>query len=94
MKARLKYGAHLRELRLRAGLTQRALAERCGLTHVAVARIEADANGPNMGTLERFADVLGLSVRAMIPEEPMRCRRTRAAAEPSGAPDVACEVAS
>ena len=48
-------------------LSQRSLAELCGLPHSSVARIESGKSTPNLGTLLRIFNQLGLSLVA----EPM-----------------------
>lgn len=43
-------------------LSQRNLAELCGLPHSSVARIESGKSTPNIGTLLRIFNQLGLSL--------------------------------
>ena len=51
-------------------LTQRELAEMCGLPHSSVARIESGKSSPNVKTLLRIFNQLGLSLVA-VPSEMM-----------------------
>lgn len=44
------------------GLTQRDLAEMCGLPHSSVARIESGKTSPNLTTLLKIFNKLGLSL--------------------------------
>jgi len=53
-------GSYIRRLREAAGLSQRELARRLGCQQPAIARLEAGQVSPNMRTLERIADALGL----------------------------------
>lgn len=43
-------------------LSQRELAEMCGLPHSSVARIESGKTTPNLGTLLKIFDQLGLAL--------------------------------
>ncbi len=53
-------GSYIRSLREGAGLSQRELARRLGCQQPAIARLEGGQVSPNMRTLERIADALGL----------------------------------
>lgn len=44
------------------GLSQRDLAQMCGLPHSSVARIESGASSPNLTTLLKILQVLGLTL--------------------------------
>lgn len=49
------------EQRHNLNLTQRDLAEMCGIPHSSVARIESGKTSPNLSTLLKIFDQLGLS---------------------------------
>lgn len=48
------------------GMTQRELAEQLGLTDKAVSKWERDVACPDIGTLPRLAELLGVSVEALL----------------------------
>ena len=50
------------EQRHKLDLSQRDLAERCGIPHSSVARIESGKTSPNLSTLLKIFDQLGLSL--------------------------------
>ena len=50
------------EQRHNLNISQRALAEECGLPHSSVARIESGKSSPNLSTLLKLFDHLGLSL--------------------------------
>ncbi|MDO5445951.1 MAG: helix-turn-helix transcriptional regulator [Eubacteriales bacterium] len=50
------------EQRHNLDLSQRDLAERCGIPHSSVARIESGKTSPNLSTLLKIFDQLGLSL--------------------------------
>ena len=52
------------ERRHELALSQRDLAALCGIPHSSVARIEAGKSTPNLGTLLKLFDQLGLTLRA------------------------------
>ena len=54
--------ARVREARERLGLTQAELASRIRSTQPAIARLEADGATPNLDTLHRIAEALGLEL--------------------------------
>jgi transcriptional regulator with XRE-family HTH domain len=56
----------LREQREKQGLSMTALAERAGLTQQAVSYIERGMRTPNLDTLLRIADALGLEPDQLI----------------------------
>jgi transcriptional regulator with XRE-family HTH domain len=56
-------GRRLRELREAAGLSQNELAHRLGCQQPAIARLEAGEASPNMRTLDRIANALGLELQ-------------------------------
>ena len=55
-------GCRIKEARKKKGITQDRLAEVCGISRVMVARYETDSNMPQVDTLKKIADVLGVSV--------------------------------
>jgi predicted transcriptional regulator len=61
----------VRRLREEAGLSQRGLAELLECQQPAIARLEAGGVSPNLSTLQRIADVLGvqLELRAVSRDE-------------------------
>ena len=61
-KAAFEIGARVREARERLALTQAKLAVRIGSTQPAIARLEAGAVTPNLDTLRRIAEALGLEL--------------------------------
>ena len=60
----------LRQLRLDRGFTQIDLAKQVGITQQSIAGWEKGANYPNIDTLRRLANVLGVSVDYLIDNEP------------------------
>lgn len=57
-------GGTLRDERLRLKLTMREVADRAGISQPAVVRLER-GKGSKLDTLERVADVLGLTVAVL-----------------------------
>ena len=55
-------GGYLRGLREEAGLSQRDLADRLGCHQPAIARLEAGGVRPNVETLRRIVEALGLQL--------------------------------
>lgn len=55
-------GKRLRELRKARNLTQTGLAAKCGLANTTICDIEAGRIAPSLGSLERLASALGVSV--------------------------------
>ena len=47
-------------------LSQRDLAEICGLPHSSVARIESGKSSPNLTTLLKIFDTLGLTLSVQV----------------------------
>lgn len=56
----------IKQLREAAGLTQRELGERIGISGPAVAMWETGENRPSLTNLEKLADVLGVSIDAIL----------------------------
>jgi transcriptional regulator with XRE-family HTH domain len=54
-------GKTLKDRRFRAGLTQQELADKAGTTQTTVARIERDAVEPEVTTIRKLAEALGLT---------------------------------
>lgn len=62
IEERAKIVSAMIEQRHNQGLTQRDLAEMCGLPHSSVARIESGKTSPNLTTLLKIFDKLGLTL--------------------------------
>lgn len=73
-------GEAIRARRQEVGLSQRELAERMGTAQSVVARLEAGAVTPTLGTLDRVADALGTEL--LVEFRPHR-RRPRAERVPT-----------
>lgn len=56
----------IKQLREAAGLSQRELGERIGISGPAVAMWESGENRPSLTNLEKLADVLGVSIDAIL----------------------------
>lgn len=52
----------VRDLRVSRGMSQAELARKVGSTQPAIARLEAGGVAPNIDTLERIAEALGLKL--------------------------------
>ena len=65
-KEAYEVGVRVRNAREKAGVSQAELARRIGSTQPAIARLEAGGCKPNMGTLSRIADALGLELRVEL----------------------------
>lgn len=61
MIASEEFGRWLREHRIRLGLTQQQLADRMFVSHVAISHWENNKRLPDVGTLTRLAQCLGVS---------------------------------
>jgi transcriptional regulator with XRE-family HTH domain len=60
-------GKRLQDARLAAGLTQQGLCQKSGLSYSTLAKIERGAiKAPSIFTIEKIADVLGLSLDVLI----------------------------
>jgi transcriptional regulator with XRE-family HTH domain len=62
-----RFGAALREARLRRKLTQERLAERSGLTYKAIGEIERGDGNPRLTTMDRLAEALDVDLRELMP---------------------------
>lgn len=60
----------IKQLREAAGLSQRELGERIGISGPAVAMWESGENRPSLTNLEKLADVLGVSIDAILGRDP------------------------
>lgn len=56
------YGANIKAARKAAGLTQKQLADRLGISFVNISQLENNQRTPNMVTLQRLADALGIHI--------------------------------
>ncbi len=59
-------GKNIRHFREAAGLSQEALAEKLGVTRQAVSNWELGKTEPDIETLHRIADVLGVTIEEII----------------------------
>lgn len=60
----------IKQLREAAGMSQRELGERIGVSGPAVAMWESGENRPSLTNLEKLADVLGVSIDAILGRDP------------------------
>ncbi len=67
--ARERLAAHLRSLRVEAGLSQAELAARSGVDQSAISFLERGRRRPTRKTMTRLAKALGVSLKALVPEE-------------------------
>ncbi len=56
----------LKELRAARGLTQEALAKKAGISRTYIARLELGQQDPTLGTLEKLAKALKLTVGELV----------------------------
>jgi transcriptional regulator with XRE-family HTH domain len=56
----------LRQLRAAQGMTQEVLAKKARLTQVHIARLEAGNHDPTLGTLQRLAKALKVTVGKLV----------------------------
>lgn len=66
MEVKNSFGANLSALRNHAGLSQSALAEQLGVSRQAVSSWERDLSEPDISSIDRIAEVLGVPVSALI----------------------------
>jgi transcriptional regulator with XRE-family HTH domain len=59
-------GKNLKDARFRAGLTQAELAEKAGTTQTTVARIERDVVQPEVTTVRKLAQALGVTISDLL----------------------------
>ncbi len=62
-------GENLRRLRVREAMTQAELAQKAGVTAATVARAERNEREPNMSTLRKLANALGVHPSKLIEDE-------------------------
>ncbi len=62
-------GKTIAEARRALGMTQLELAQKMGVTDKAVSKWERDLSCPDVSTLPRLAQVLGLSMEALLVQE-------------------------
>jgi transcriptional regulator with XRE-family HTH domain len=60
-------GAHLRQLRAHRQLTQEELGARAGVKAATISRVESGVSTPDLDTLSRLAQALGVSLREALP---------------------------
>jgi transcriptional regulator with XRE-family HTH domain len=67
-------GERIAEIRKEKGMTQKELAEQLNITDKAVSKWERDLSCPDIGTLPKLAEVLGIRVEELLntaePEQP------------------------
>ena len=61
-----KFGNRLRELRTRKGLSQQQLAEMMAVSRASIAMYESGRRLPDVGTISRLADCLGVDVPILL----------------------------
>ncbi len=57
---------HLKKLRAARGLTQAALAKKAGISRTYIARLELGQQDPTVGTLEKLAKALKVTVGRLV----------------------------
>lgn len=62
----ITFKKQLKEVREFLGLTQSELAMRAKLTPAAISQLEAGEREPQLGTLVRLADALGVSIDRLV----------------------------
>ena len=65
-----KTGALIRQLRVSKGMTQREVAQQLIVSEQAVSKWERDLSCPDVGSLPRLAEVLGISLDELMQVEP------------------------
>ena len=58
------FGSMVAELRKEKGMTQADLAEKMGITDKAVSKWERDLSYPDIASIPRLAEILGVSVES------------------------------
>lgn len=61
-----EFGSRVREARQEAGLTQEALGERAGLHATYISNLERGYSGPNLFSLIRVAEGLGIDPGSLV----------------------------
>jgi transcriptional regulator with XRE-family HTH domain len=59
-------GKKLKDKRFRAGLTQQQLADKSGLTQTTVARVERDMVEPEVTTVRKLSQALGITISDLL----------------------------
>ena len=59
-------GMRLKEIRIRKGLSQAAVADEAGIAREHLTRLEAGHYDPSVGTLEKIAKALGVSLLTLL----------------------------
>ncbi len=62
-------GIRIKRLRERIGMTQKELAHKVGISHSLIGQIETERVQPSVGTLNRIAEVLGVSACYFLLED-------------------------
>ncbi|MFK3662002.1 helix-turn-helix domain-containing protein [Scandinavium sp. NPDC088450] len=62
----VRFGAHIKKLRLESGLSQEAFADKCGLDRTYVSGIERGVRNPTIEVVSVLARGLGLEVRELF----------------------------
>ena len=62
----LSFGKYIAQVREEQGMSQRKLAEAAGLTNSTINRIEADTVKPDVSTIGKIADVLGIQKEILL----------------------------
>jgi transcriptional regulator with XRE-family HTH domain len=65
----IQIGEKLRQIRLRTGLTLREVGERMNVNHSYISRIENNHEIPNLKTIEKLANIYGVSISELFSSE-------------------------
>lgn len=65
----MRFGDHLRNLRITRNLTQQQLADSLNISQSAVAAYEKNIREPNFAMIQKIADYFGVTFASMIPSE-------------------------
>ncbi len=68
MTTQKRLAMKIKRLRAEQGLTQEALAKKTGLTRVHLARLESGNHDPTLGTLQKLAKALKVTVGELVGE--------------------------
>jgi len=66
MPAQKRLAMKIKRLRAAQGMTQEVLAKKAGLARVHIARLEAGNHDPTLGTLQRLAKALKVTVGELV----------------------------